>query len=277
MENTVLQIDVEQIIKSKTHKKIPRFLIRYLEKVIHQKDINCFLRSDAGRQQGYPFFQAVLDLVNVSATISNLESLDKNKRYIFASNHPLGAVEAMAIGKFLGAYFDENINFVVNDILAHLKPLAPFFTSVNVVSSKQERNVLADIDTLFASDKQIIIFPAGACSRRIDGKVQDYEWRKMFIAKARQYQRDVVPMFITGQNSNFFLNLSKIRNILGIKLNIELLYLPDEMFKQHGEVLHITVGQPIDWQTFNTNYSDMQWAQIVRKKVYEIGAAAGQF
>ncbi|MDR1591916.1 MAG: 1-acyl-sn-glycerol-3-phosphate acyltransferase [Prevotellaceae bacterium] len=274
MQEKIIQIDVAAIVRSKTSRRVPKRLLRRLAKIIHQDEINVFLRGE-GRFWGYPFFGAVLKLVNFTGHIVNLENIERDRRFIFVANHPLGALEAMAIGEQFGSYFGEDkINFITNDLLSHLLPLADYFTPVNVVSSSQERDVVDRLDKLFASDKQIIIFPSGACSRRFGKTIADFEWKKMFVAKARQYGRDVVPVHITGRNSNFFYNLSAVRRALGVKFNLELLFLPDEMFKQRNNAIQITVGTPVAWQTFDRSYSDFQWAQKIRRMVYDMGENA---
>lgn len=267
-----LQIDVEKIVRSHTTRRVPRCLINWLARLIHQDEINTFLRTE-GRVEGYPFFQAVLDLVHCTDSIEgldNLRALPSEQRLIFVSNHPLGALEAMALGKELGAVYGDKINFVVNDLLMYLRPLQQFFTPVNVVTARQDKQVGACIEQLFASDKQVVMFPAGACSRRQHGVITDLPWKKMFITKARQYGRSVVPIYCHGRNSERFYRVAALRKRLGFKLNLEMLLLPDEMFRQRGRNIHITIGKVINANRFDSSRSDIFWADCVRQVVYQL-------
>ena len=185
--NTMQTIDLESIIKYKTNRKIPKFIARLVKKIICLDRINEIIVKYGKDNQGIAFAEKVLEDLNITTSIKGLENIPRNEKLIFVSNHPLGALEALAIGKYLDTLFKGQINFITNEILTYIPPLKEIFTPVEVGSNKQDRTKLNNIEQLFVSDKQIIIFPSGVVSRRIDGKVQDFEWKKMFVAKARQY------------------------------------------------------------------------------------------
>ena len=151
----------------------------------------------------------------------------------------------------------------------NLKPLTPCFIPVNSFG-KQSRSLAKSLDEVMEGDNQVLVFPAGMCSRRQKGKILDLPWKKWFVANAVSQERDVVPIYFKGQNSNFFYNFAWLRKKLGIKFNIELIYLPDEMFKTKGKRYEIYFGKPIPWQTFNSEKNPREWAQYVKDLVYEI-------
>jgi len=262
-----MKIEVEDIIHSKTSGYVPKFLINFLKKIVHQDEINAIMAENS-EKNGVEFACAVLDYFNISTSITGLENIPQDKKLIFVSNHPLGALEALAITKHLGIFFDSNINFIANELLLYMTPLKNIFTSVNVGAGKQNRKNITLVDELFLSDKQIIIFPSGQVSRKKKGVIADSEWKKMFVTKARQYQRNVVPIFCSGRNSIFFYNLANLRKFLGIKFNIELLFLPHEMFKNKNSKINITVGKPISYKDFVNSKNDFEKAQEIRKIVY---------
>lgn len=268
--NTMQTIDLESIIKYKTNRKIPKFIARLVKKIICLDRINEIIVKYGKDNQGIAFAEKVLEDLNITTSIKGLENIPRNEKLIFVSNHPLGALEALAIGKYLDTLFKGQINFITNEILTYIPPLKEIFTPVEVGSNKQDRAKLNNIEQLFVSDKQIIIFPSGVVSRRIDGKVQDFEWKKMFVAKARQYQRNIVPIYCSGQSSEFFLKFSNFRKKLGIKTSIELILFPREMFKYEGKSIDITIGQPISYQSLTTDISDKKHAENIRRLVYEL-------
>ena len=268
--NTMQTIDLESIIKYKTNRKIPKFIARLVKKIICLDRINEIIVKYGKDNQGIAFAEKVLEDLNITTSIKGLENIPRNEKLIFVSNHPLGALEALAIGKYLDTLFKGQINFITNEILTYIPPLKEIFTPVEVGSNKQDRTKLNNIEQLFVSDKQIIIFPSGVVSRRIDGKVQDFEWKKMFVAKARQYQRNIVPIYCSGQSSEFFLKFSNFRKKLGIKTSIELILFPREMFKYEGKSIDITIGQPISYQSLTTDISDKKHAENIRRLVYEL-------
>ncbi|MDL2262165.1 1-acyl-sn-glycerol-3-phosphate acyltransferase [Bacteroidales bacterium OttesenSCG-928-I21] len=268
--NEVLQIDIDGIIKSKSvslYKKIPKFIIRYLKKIIHQDEINEFLLSAAGKE-GHDFVDAVNVFLDIRIKTFGFEDIPDTGRFIFVANHPLGGLESMAMMKIIAKKY-RNFVFVVNDILMHLTPMKDIFVPVNKIGSQSRENVKL-INDIYKSDKQILYFPAGLVSRKIKGKIVDLKWQKSFVARAVETQRDVIPIYIEGKNSNFFYNLAKFRKKIGIKFNIEMLFLVNEMFKQRGQTIKLYFGKSISYKIFDSTKNYAEWAEYLKKEVYSI-------
>jgi len=268
--NAILKIDVEQVLYSKNpslKKTVPGFIIRYLKRIVHQDELNDFLKS-SGHLRDAEFIKAGLDFFKISYSVHGAENIPRSGRYLFVSNHPLGGLDGLVFIYELSKYFKE-LKFPVNDILMNIRNLSGIFVPVNKHGA-QDRNAFRLIEEAYASTGQVLYFPAGLCSRKKHGSVRDLRWHKSFISKAIQYRRDVVPAFISGRNSNFFYNLSNIRTLLGIKANIEMLYLADEMFRQKGKQINLIIGKKISWQAFDNSKSPPEWAEWVKGKSYEL-------
>jgi putative hemolysin len=266
----ILQIDVEQILYSKNpslKKVIPRFIVRYLKRIVHQDELNEFLKQ-AGHLKDTEFIKAGLEFFNISYRVSGRENIPGSGRYIFVSNHPLGGLDGLVFINELSSYYKE-LKFPVNDILMNIRNLSGIFLPVNK-HGLQEREAVKKIDEAYASGSQILYYPAGLCSRKKKGVIRDLQWHKSFISKSVQYKRDIIPAYFSGRNSNFFYNLSNIRNFLGIKANIEMLYLVDELFKQKGKAIDLVFGKRISWQTFDKSKTATEWAEWVKGKSYEL-------
>lgn len=264
-------IDLEKVITKKNPKLlkvIPGFLIRYLKKVIHQDEMNKVL-ADHGHKRGVEFVEEVLNVMNATYTVEGMEHLKDGERYLLASNHPLGGLDGMILIHTFGKRFPQ-VKFPVNDLLMNLPQFDEVFIPINKHGSQSMDNA-RKIEEAYASDTQILYFPAGLCSRKKRGRIEDLEWKKNFITKAIKHKRHVVPIFFSGRNSNFFYNLARIRSLLGIKVNIEMLYLVDEMFKQKGQKLVVRIGEPVHYETFDTTRSAQDWASFIKHKVYELG------
>ncbi|MDA3905102.1 MAG: glycerol acyltransferase [Bacteroidales bacterium] len=262
-------IDVERIIASKSKnalKYTPKFIISYLKQIVHQDYINDFLIKQKDKI-GLDFVKATLDEFQIKLKVSGLEFIDPTKKYIIAATHPIGSLDGLALMDVVGR-IRKDIVFPVNDLLMNLPNLQPLFIPVNKHGSNVENARI--IDQAFASNVMILYFPAGLVSRRKKGVIEDLEWKKTFIRKSRDYQRDVIPTYIEGVVSSFFYNLANLRAKLGIKMNIEMLYLADEMFKQFGKEIKITFGKPIPYQTFDRSKKDIEWAHYVKKQVYTL-------
>jgi putative hemolysin len=264
-------VDIEKIIAAKNprlRKLLPRFVMNYIKRVIHEEEVNEVLHT-YGHLRGLSFNNAIIKEHWHSWYHSyGLEKIPVNNRYIFVSNHPLGAFDGLILMSAIGTRFN-NIRFIVNDLLLYLKPFEPLFVPVNKYG-RQPAGYAQRIAETYASDAQVLYFPAGLCSRRIHGEITDLPWKSNFIQKAIQYKRPVVPVYFEGRNSNWFYGLSNVRKWLGIKANIELLYLPDEFFKQKNRTFNLYFGNPIPYETFDTRCPAAYWTQMVREKVYEL-------
>lgn len=261
-------IDVEEVFKSKapkTAKWIPSFVFKYLKKILHQDEINSMISRGEGLY-GLPFVDIVLKEFNTKVETEGSENI-KGNRLLFASNHPMGGLDGIALIDTVGRFYPDVVT-PVNDILLFVPNLRPLFIPVNKHGSNAE-NIKLFNDT-FAGDKTICYYPFGLCSRKKNGKIIDLEWKKTFISKARTYQRDIIPTHISGRNSDFFYNLSNIRKTLHVKANIEMLFLVNEFYKQKNKTLKITFGKPIPWQTFDKRYNDTVWTDKLRKFSYKI-------
>jgi len=263
-------IDIDNLIKSKNPrllKIIPRFILNYIKRVVHQDETNDFIFRNKDKYD-IDFANAISDEYIGVLTSCGLENIDVKGRYIIVANHPLGGIDGIGLISEV-AKVRKDIKFPVNDLLTNLKNLSGIFIPVNKHGSNaQNINVL---DEVFSSDNVVLYFPAGLVSRKQKGGIiKDLEWKKTFISKAKKYKRDIIPAYIEGENSKFFYNFARIRKILGIKVNIEMIYLPGEMYKQKrlNRPLNITFGRKIPYKTFNKRYSDIVWTEKVKEFVY---------
>lgn len=267
-------IDIEHILKGKLGSKakwVPGFVVSWLKRIVHEDWVNQFL-WEARDLQGTPWLEACLRYQHVTIEVKGLENLpakDDPRRYTFVSNHPLGGIDGVAIGSVIGRHYDDRFRYLVNDLLMNLPGLAPLCIPINT-TTKKSRSFPQIIEEGFRGDYHVLMFPAGLCSRRRDGVIRDLPWKKTFITKSIETQRDVVPIYFEGHNSDFFYRLSNISDRWVKKVNIAMLYLADEMFKNNGKTFRITIGQPIPWQTFDKSKSPMEWAETVKEKVYSL-------
>jgi putative hemolysin len=267
-EKSEVFLDVEQIIGNKNPKLlkiIPRFVVSYLKRILHQDNLNGFINRNK-HKKGVEFAQAALDNYGVSFTTRGLENVPDEGRFIFASNHPLGAMDGIAFIVAVSQKF-KNMKFPVNDILMSIKSLDNIFIPINKHGANS-KNAARQMVEAYGSNEQMLMFPAGLCSRKQKGKIIDLDWKKNFINKAIDYKRDIIPVHINGRNTNFFYNLANFRKAIGIKANIEMLFLVDELYKQNGTNLIITFGKPVSWTTLSLEKDKAKSAQKLKKITY---------
>jgi putative hemolysin len=269
-DEEVLKIDIEAVLKSKNPKlakRLPKCLIKYLKRIVHQDEMNKFLGEHVG-VRGLNFVEAVIEFMDLKYEVHGFKNIPESGKFVFASNHPLGGLESMVFMKVVSQKYPE-FKFVVNDILMALKPLAEVFVPVNK-HGNQSRDSLKILNEVYASDDQVLFFPAGLVSRKIKGKIVDLPWQKSFVSKAVEYKRDIIPVYIEGKNSKFFYNLASLRKFFGIKANIEMLYLVDEMMKQKGRTIKIVFGLPVSYKLFDKSKDFREWADYLYKLTYSL-------
>lgn len=271
----ILQIDIRGILNDRIPKKkrrwIPSFLISYVERLIRQKELNEILRATLP-SDGSEFARRVLDYLDIKVEVRGLENLKPGGRYMFASNHPLGGLDGIALIALLGEkYGDDNIRFLVNDLLLNVTPLKKMFLPVNKFG-RQGRESTVRINEKLASDCQIFQFPAGLCSRLQDnGEIKDLEWQKSFVVKAIESHRDIVPVYFEGKNSGKFYKTARWRKKLGIKFNIEQILLPSELCKARGSRFKIIFGNPVSWESLrNMSEGPKEIAQKIKTISYSL-------
>ncbi len=263
-------IDVAEVIRSKNprlYKMLPGFVTRYIKRVVHEDEVNDFIARH-GHKTSFEFVDAIIEEFQISIKIYGEENIIREGRCIFAGNHPIGGLDAMALIHQIGLH-RRDLMFIVNDILLQLKNLKDLFIGVNKHGKNSVQSFKA-IDALYASDKATLIFPAGLVSRKQGNSIKDLQWKKSFIIKSKQYNSPIVPVYIDGRNSNWFYNLANWRKRLGIQANIEMLYLMDEMYYQRGKTVSLTFGKPVDPSVFDESLNDGTWAELMKEHVYSL-------
>ncbi|WP_317323257.1 1-acyl-sn-glycerol-3-phosphate acyltransferase [Leyella lascolaii] len=274
LETTERTIDLDRIIREKMGTKaryVPSVAVRWLKHIIHQDEVNRFLWESRDKK-GTEWLEECTRYLDMTLDIEGLENLpDKNdgRLYTFVSNHPLGGVDGVALGAIIGRHYDGRFRYLVNDLLMNLPGLAPLCIPINK-TGKQSRSFPEMVEAGFSGDNHILMFPAGICSRKIDGQIHDLPWKKTFITKSVETKRDIVPIHFGGRNSDFFYGLANVCKTLHIKFNIAMLFLVDEMYKNVHKSFRVAIGKPIPWQTFDKSKTAMEWAKYVQDMVYRL-------
>jgi len=264
-------IDLDKIIKGKNPKlyqRLPRFVIRWMERIVYLDGWNKYI-YEWRDQFGVDWARTAIEVFDINVVVTGLENLPESGNQMVVANHPLGGFDGIAMLHILGAKRPD-VKAPVNDILMNLPGLAPILVPID----KHGRNAenISILNKSFESDDLLLFFPAGLVSRKQKGGIKDLEWKHTFVKRAQKYQRDVLPVYIKASNTKFFYNFGWLRKKLGIKANIEMIFLPGEVHKQRGKTIEIHFGEIIPYQTFDKSKSSKNWAAWVKDIVYNIGA-----
>ncbi|HPY82021.1 MAG: 1-acyl-sn-glycerol-3-phosphate acyltransferase [Bacteroidales bacterium] len=261
-------INISNVIRKKNprlYKMLPKFVLSYLKKIIHEDDLNADLRileNLTTRQK----FRTFLKHRNFKVEVHGTSNIPKQGRFIFTSNHPLGGLDGIVFYDTVVELFSQT-KFLVNDILMNIPGVEDCFLPINKHGANS-REYIKKIDAACLSDEQILMFPAGVVSRKINGVVQDLPWIKTCVTFAKKYKRDIIPVYISGKNSNFFYNLANLRKRMGIHVNIEMFFLVNELYKYENRSISITFGKPISYKTFDNAKNPKEWAAYLREQTY---------
>ncbi|WP_304466966.1 1-acyl-sn-glycerol-3-phosphate acyltransferase [uncultured Muribaculum sp.] len=270
-KNDNLRVDISATLNSRASKYakfIPGFMVKWLEHTICQDELNGILERTSGKR-GAEFCHAVLDDLDIKYNVIGADNMPLNRRVVIVSNHPLGALDGIALIDWVSKIYGPGVKFIVNDLLMAVKPLDNVSLPINK-HGKQSRKSSSNIEEVFAGNDPIIIFPAGLVSRKRDEGIRDLKWQKMFINKAVQYHRDIIPVYFDGKNSPFFYNFAKLRTRVGLKFNIEMIYLPREIFRSRHARFTIVAGKPIPYNRFKGGRNAAIEAKAMKRIVYDL-------
>ncbi|MGD9995100.1 MAG: 1-acyl-sn-glycerol-3-phosphate acyltransferase [Salinivirgaceae bacterium] len=263
-------INIHRLIKasdSKLLKRLPDFAIYLVKLIIRQNEINRIL-SVYANFEGVDFLPKIIDELNIKVEIVGKENLPENGRCFFVANHPFGFVDGLILTNTVGEKYGD-FRAIGNDVFRLIPHLKGNIAAVNVFGTNSREYIL-ELEKLFKSDIPITHFPAGIVSRIKKGKVEDSDWQKGFIKKAVMYQRNVVPFYCYGRNSLLFYFIYIARKTFGISKNLELVLLPHELFNKRNKTIRVKIGKPISYSTFDMSRSHYDWAQFVKKQVYNL-------
>jgi putative hemolysin len=268
--NRLKPINIREVFHQKSPhlaRIMPGFVFTLIHRIMRLDFLNGFI-TRYGHLTGMDFVDASVKDFEISEEILGSENIPASGSYIFAANHPLGGFDALLLMQYVYGKLGK-LKFLVNDVLMEISPLKPLFVPVNHHGSNSREAALVMKET-YLSGEQILIFPSGLASRKIKGNIEDLTWQKHFISKAIEYHRDVIPVFISGRNSNFFYFVATWRKRLKIKWNLEMFLLPDETYRHRKKKIRLIFGNPVSYTTFDKSKSHLQWAEFVKNAVCEL-------
>ena len=263
-EVKVSRVDTGQLIdKMLPVKKLPGFVIRFLERLFAINKINRLFASAPGTKN-LEFVDACTKYLDITCHVVGEENLPYGEdNLIFVSNHPQGGIEAICIAHILGQKYGNRIKFFANEILNCFEPLKEMFVPVYRDRQKNRENMRV-INEFYKTDNHLVVFPAGITSSKANGKMIEHEWSKNFVKAAIQYQRDVVPLYFQAQNSKLFYWIENFRKSIRSRINFDTVLFGHEFFKQRGKTLTLYIGKPVLWTTFDKSKTPKEWANMVK-------------
>lgn len=243
-----------------------RQLIRSLSRIARIDDIDAFVRDHA-HLRGFAFVEAALERLDCRFLVDQVERerIPETGRVVIVANHPMGALDALALLAFVGSV-RRDVRIVANDFLSAFEGLSDLLIPLRVFGGRAGADSLRQVDQALRAEQAVIVFPAGEVSRLTPIGVRDAAWRHGFLRFAEQAEAPVVPVRIEGRNSALFYGVSALFRPLGTGL------LPREMFARQQSRLVIRVGAPRPIGEVMQGVDDRRRvSREVRRAVYAIG------
>ncbi|UTW04591.1 lysophospholipid acyltransferase family protein [Amphritea atlantica] len=264
-------VNVEQVITEKypTFASKPSIIrntaLFMLRRLFHEQEVNAFL-EDNNNYQGFEFIDQVLDYFNFTYSLSNkdLMNIPSSGRVLIIANHPLGALDGLALLKMIGE-IRKDVRIVANDMLSSFSQLSPLLLPVDNLNRATRKQDIANINNALHNEEAVIVFPAGEVSRAGATGIKDSNWNQGFLHFAKKTNSPILPVFIGGKNSSLFYTIS------GINRTLAALLLPREMFNKHSMNLKFKIGEPIPYsQLDKLPVSGPEKCKMVRKHLYRL-------
>ncbi|MGD9493358.1 MAG: 1-acyl-sn-glycerol-3-phosphate acyltransferase [Bacteroidales bacterium] len=264
MQQKVIDIR-KQILNSnsKLLKNMPDPVLSLLERIVRQDEMN-FMLSKYSQNSGVDFLSNILTEMDIRIDVQGIENLPDHSKCFFVANHPFGIADGLVLTNIVAQKYGE-LKAIGNDVFMLIPQMRPIIAAVSVFG-KNSREYYVELEKVYKSDIAITHFPAGLVSRISKFKVAESTWKKSFITKSVECQRDIVPIHFVGRNSILFYSVFKFRKALGINATLELALLPHEFFNKRNRTIKVVIGRPISYKTFNNNKSNEEWAQWVKNQ-----------
>ena len=201
-------------------------------------DINAWLAANAHRS-GFDFVEGVLDHLGTRYTVDQVERgrIPQTGRVIIVANHPLGALDSLALLHLVGTV-RRDVRILANDLLLEFEGLRELLLPLRILGGKPTAESLKAVSAALEAEQAVIVFPAGEVARFGWRGVQDSRWRAGFVKFARESGAPVLPVRIKARNSALFYGLSSLYKPVGTAL------LPREIFKARGLRIDLRIGLP---------------------------------
>jgi len=242
-----------------------KVLFGTMKKLFHENQINTFMAENAHKDT-FSYVEAVVDYFDISIGLktNELTHIPSYGRTVVIANHPLGALDAMALLHLLKD-IRKDIKIVANSFLAQFENLQDIIIPVDNVNGKMDKEAVKNIYEALKAEQAVIIFPSGEVSRARPNGVKDTPWKSGFLKIASKMQAPILPIYIKAQNSKNFYLLSMINRSLATAT------LPHEMFKAKGKVIDFKIGKPIPFDAYTSpNVSLKETVKLLRKHLYKV-------
>lgn len=230
------------------HDKFPRLaegrargiaqpVVALLRRIACEERINAALR-EVGPCAGFGFVERVLEQLQVSYSVANTdrENIPVEGRVVIVANHPLGALDALALIDLVGSV-RRDVKVLANDVLLQLGPLAPLLLPLPVFGAGSALGGVREAYRALEREQALIVFPAGEVSRVRPNGVRDAGWSAGFARLALKTSAPVLPVHIEARNSPMFYGLSMLARPLASLL------LAREMFGAARTRIGLQVGE----------------------------------
>ena len=256
--------------KLQGHRRLVNRLFRWL-KIDQINEIHRQACSEPGPRCAS---RILSDSLNIKVEVKGAEVLENLPQgaFITVSNHPLGALDGIALVSLFGEKRPD-FKVMVYMILNHVQGMAPNFIAVDPMAQKDPAKRAVSINGIRQCIAQIRgghplgFFPAGAMSKTTwrRGNNQDRPWQDTVLQQIIKAKVPVIPVFFADRNS-------RLCNIMGhVCWPLRSVMLPREVVRKRNSTLHVTIGRPISLEEQEPYRENAQTlGDFLRKQTYDL-------
>ncbi len=236
-----------------------------VRRLFHEDEINSFLKENQNKDS-FSFVESVLDYFDISISVytNQLDRIPPYGRVVIIANHPLGALDAMALIHILKSV-RKDIKIVANSFLSSIESLRDLIIPIDNINGKMTKETLSRIYGALEKEQVVIMFPSGEVSRIKPTGVKDTPWQGGFYKIAKRTRSPILPIYIQAKNSNTFYAISTINKSLSTA------FLPQEMFKFRGKKISFNIGKAIPPKSHDLPLlSKKEMIKLLRKHFYRV-------
>jgi putative hemolysin len=216
-----------------------------------------------------PFTERYLRYLNIDFKVdeSSLERIPKTGPLLVVSNHPYGIADGFTLLRILKKV-RKDARIISTTVLGEVPEVGKSdeFILLDVhhgktaeATEKNRRSLLTVVRAL-KKGQAIIVFPAGAVSRRLPetGEIGDLPWKPDFFHLAIRSGATILPVYVDGQNSFTFMAAARIHRTLATAL------LAREFLNKRNKTISTVIGDPLAPEELSTRYNTESSEEVNR-------------
>lgn len=190
------------------------------------------------------FADELLNILNIQIDGEQalLDKIPETGPLVIASNHPFGGIEGVILARLIGKKRPD-LKVLANQGLQIFSELQPYFIFTNPLSENDPKNgpSLRQCLSHVKQGNALLMFPAGRVSyyHKDKKRISEHDWNRIIARLCKIEGARFLPIFVSGENSQWFYRLGRIY------YRLRMLMLARELLNKRDAVVKLDAGFPV--------------------------------